>query len=161
MRQIGMSALGQKRTSSSGCSALGFCWEPTLRRIFINGVWKFARQSGKQFVSRQARLLRQRLQNFRSNSLLDLSRCYRFVGPCAYTGLGLIALTALLETIHKFTEPATQDAAGSGTAETAAQLVEEAADAPLRGDAWLFIGAPEQLRELVPILIARNGEQAE
>src|SRR5262249_13749421 len=36
----------------SGRSELGFCWEPTLRRIFINSVWKFARQSGKQFVSR-------------------------------------------------------------------------------------------------------------
>jgi len=33
-------------------AALGFCWEPTLRRIFINGVWKFARQSGKQIASR-------------------------------------------------------------------------------------------------------------
>jgi hypothetical protein len=40
-------------------------------------------------------------------------------------------------------------------------MVEEAADAALRGGAWLFIGAPEQLRDLVPILVARNGEQAE
>jgi hypothetical protein len=40
-------------------------------------------------------------------------------------------------------------------------LVKEAAYAARSGGAWLFINATEQLRDLVPILVARNGEQAE
>ena len=102
-----------------------------MRRVFIDCIGEFAAQSREQLFARQAGLFRQGVQHLRANRLLKLGRRAGFVGARFNPGLRGFTLAALLEAVDEFAEPTTKDPAGTGTAETAAQLAEQATDAPL------------------------------
>jgi len=71
-------------------------------------------------------------------------------------------MAALLKAIYEFAEPAAQEPAGSGATEALAQLAEQAADATLPGASGPTLSdAAEYFGDLVPVLIARDREQAQ
>jgi hypothetical protein len=83
-----------------------------------------------------------------------------FVGSGVDPGLCGFALAALLEALHKFAEPTTEDPAGAGTAET--QLAKQATDAALPvSSGFILPESTEHFGDLVPILVARDGEQSQ
>src|SRR5262245_52150563 len=71
-------------------------------------------------------------------------------------------MAALLKAVHEFAESAAQEPAGTGTAEALVQLAEEAADAALPGASGATVSnAAKDFGDLVPMLIARDREQAQ
>lgn len=107
--------------------------EPALRRVFIDGVREFAGQPREQLFSRQSCLFRQSVQHLRTDRLFKLGRRDRFIGARFNPRLGGFALTALRRAVQELTESAVQDPSGTGTAETPAQLTEQATDPTLPG----------------------------
>ena len=75
--------------------------------------------SGSSRENRASKSSRDKPVCFDKVSNTKLRRCHGFVGACADPGVSRFTVTALLETIHKFAEPAAQDPTGTGTAETA------------------------------------------
>src|SRR6516162_9605599 len=71
-------------------------------------------------------------------------------------------MAGLLKAVHEFAESAAQEPAGTGAAEALAQLAEKAADATLPGTcAGTLSDAAKYFGDLVPVLIARDREQAQ
>src|SRR5437763_16865280 len=71
-------------------------------------------------------------------------------------------MAALLETLNEFAKSAAQEPAGTGAAEALAQLVEEAAGTALPcASGPILSEAAKHFRDLVPVLIASDREQAQ
>jgi len=83
-------------------------------------------------------------------------------GPIACSSWGGVScLFALLESVHEFAEAPTQDPAGTGAAETVAQLVEQAADTRLPSSSGSAgPESAEKFSDLVPVLVAGDREQS-
>jgi hypothetical protein len=97
--------------------------QPSLRRILVDCIRQFARQSGEQLLLGQPRLSRERVQYIGPNRLLQLGRGQGLVRSRSYPGLCSIAVTTLLETVDKLGEPAAEDSTGGATGETAPELL--------------------------------------
>src|SRR5439155_4709714 len=62
--------------------------------------------------------------------------------------------------LHEFAQSAAQEPAGTGTAETAAQLAEQASDATWRSTCGRTLSkSAKHFSDLVPVLVARDREQ--
>jgi hypothetical protein len=84
----------------------------------------------------------------------------RLVGPGIDPGLYGFALAALLEALHKFVEPTTEDPAGASAAET--QLGKQATNAALPlCSGFILPGSTEHFGDFVPVLVTRDGEQSQ
>jgi hypothetical protein len=69
-------------------------------------------------------------------------------------------MAALLEPINKLAESPAQDSAGTGTAEAAAELVKQAANATLPGSSRRTLSEPaKHFGDFFPVLVARDREQ--
>jgi hypothetical protein len=69
-------------------------------------------------------------------------------------------LAALLEAFHKFVESTAEDSAGAGAAET--QLSKHATNASLPlCSRFILPRSTQHFGDLVPILVAREGEQSQ
>jgi len=70
-----------------------------------------------------------------------------------------LALTALLEAIHQFGEPTTEDSGGTGTN---THLAKQATDTALSLSSKVLLPkSTKHFGDLVSILVARNGEQTQ
>jgi hypothetical protein len=84
----------------------------------------------------------------------------RLVGPGIDPGLYGFALAALLEALHKFVEPTTEDPPGASAAE--AQLRKQATNTAVRlCSGFILPASTEHFGNLVPILVARDREQSQ
>ena len=95
------------------------------------------------------------VSNTSGDRLLELGRRARFVRSRFDPGLRGLRLAALLEALNELAEPTAQNSTGTGTAETAAQLAEQAADATLPGSSGFALPeSAEHVSNLVPVLVA-------
>jgi hypothetical protein len=94
--------IGQGQCGASAAEAASGR-QPALRRVLIDGVGQILRQTGKDVFTGQARLLRQGVQNVRSDSLLELLGSDLFVRSGANPRIGNFTVAVLLEPLDQLT----------------------------------------------------------
>jgi hypothetical protein len=57
--------------------------QPAVRRVLVDGLWQFPRETGEEFVSWEACLLRKGFEHVRSDGLFELIGCEVLVRPAA------------------------------------------------------------------------------
>src|SRR5215207_8335944 len=162
-------SLAQVLLPLSGTRELALGWNATIGRVLVHRARQFPREPSEQLVARQARLLREGRENIGSDGLLELARRNLFVLARPHPGVDGLGMSRLLEAINEFRQPATEQRAGTGPTQRGGELPKQSAETSWRLGCSArpacalptLGGALEHFGDLVPVLVASHGQQAQ
>src|SRR5215207_11528169 len=138
----------------SGTRELALGWNATMGRVLVH---------------RARQLPREPSEHIGSNGLLELVRRNLSVWPRSHPGVDGLGMSRLLEAVNEFCQAAAEQRADTGATQRGGELPKKSAETSwrLRCSARpacalpTLGGALEHFGDLVPVLVASHGQQAQ